>query len=313
MPPRNGVPRRRGVHRPPRDHVGERSTQRTPACTADDCPVSASRRLNGRTFQVHSGLSSAVSCGRSHEGAHQRQAPELRSAARAQVSVRPSEPVEGEIDVAGDPGVIMLMNQVEQVVDQLHVATVSTRGRGRVPPRSSMPRWARLSYTAIRCGAGATSTAEARASPVLNPGSELNSRRPKNAAAGVDTCSSQTASTAHAMVMRTKRSGRLISWRVRRVSARIRFHFGAHNVGLTPRPHAFDHRQHRLPVRREPVDHRCRNRSGLLRSTSPSTFSSRNCSPIAAAIGQPGNGSSGRGHPQVLSRPQPHSAPTVRP
>jgi hypothetical protein len=50
-----------------------------------------------------------------------------------EVSVRSSEPVEGKIDVAGDSSVIILVSHLEQVVDQLHVATVSTSG-GRQGP-----------------------------------------------------------------------------------------------------------------------------------------------------------------------------------
>jgi len=79
------------------------------------------------------------------------------------VSGRSSEPIEGEIDVSGDPGVVVLVRQVEQILDQL------------------------------QSGAAATSTAEAKASPTVNPGSGLNSRRPRRAAAGAEALVSRTA------------------------------------------------------------------------------------------------------------------------
>lgn len=43
--------------------------------------------------------------------------------------VLPAQPVQGEVDIAGDPRVVVLVGQVEQVLDQLHVAAVSTWGR----------------------------------------------------------------------------------------------------------------------------------------------------------------------------------------
>lgn len=59
--------------------------------------------------------------------------PEPPSNARScrRASLRSPDPKEGEIDVTGQPAVIVSVSQDEQFIDQLHVAPISTGRRGQ--------------------------------------------------------------------------------------------------------------------------------------------------------------------------------------